>query len=94
MPVARHSTYQQLAPEWKRTVSYLIPLVRIADSLDRGHEQRVEDLACDLRNGAVVLTIQAKGDTELEQWAAERTGDAFRQVYEKPLVVSRGRATG
>jgi exopolyphosphatase / guanosine-5'-triphosphate,3'-diphosphate pyrophosphatase len=94
MPQARHSSFQALAPEWKRSIIYLAPLLRLADSLDRGHEQRVEEVDCQLKNGAVVLALKARTDADLEQWAAEGAADVFRQVYQTALTVSRVRDAG
>jgi exopolyphosphatase / guanosine-5'-triphosphate,3'-diphosphate pyrophosphatase len=92
MPQVRHSAYQTLASEWKRSIVFLTPLLRLADSLDRGHEQRVEDVGCQFKNGTVVLTLKAHADADLEQWAAEGAGDVFRQVYQTPLTLVRVRA--
>jgi exopolyphosphatase/guanosine-5'-triphosphate,3'-diphosphate pyrophosphatase len=94
MPQARHSGFQALAPEWKKSIIYLAPLLRLADSLDRGHEQRVEEVDCQLKNGTVVLALRAHADADLEQWAAEGAADVFRQVYQTPLTVLRVRTAG
>ncbi|MEO7143560.1 MAG: hypothetical protein ABI165_08665, partial [Bryobacteraceae bacterium] len=50
-----------------------------------GHEQRIERLACRFHNGAAIVSLHGRSDTGLEQWAAERAGVAFRQVYNVPL---------
>ena len=65
----------------------------LADSLDRGHEQRVAEVDCQLKNGGVVLALKARADADLEQWAAEGAADVFRQVYQTPLTVLRVRNT-
>ena len=88
-PAARHGDYQALAPEERRSIQLLSPLLRIADALDRSRDQRVEGIRCDLGNGQVLLSIQSEKDTGLEQWAVEGAAAAFRQSYEKPLVVAR-----
>jgi exopolyphosphatase/guanosine-5'-triphosphate,3'-diphosphate pyrophosphatase len=92
MPAQRHSAFQSLLPDTRRAVLMLIPLLRIADSLDRGHEQRVHDLECQMRNGTIVLRLHSEQDVDLEQWAAERSSDVFRQVYGIPLVVQQSGA--
>ncbi len=91
MPAPRHSSYQNLNPEARRSLLHLIPIIRIADSLDRGEEQRVSQVECEMRNGAILLRLRASGDADLEQWAADRAGDTFRQVYNTPLVVTQAR---
>ncbi len=91
MPAQRHSAFQGLNLDARRTVAHLIPLLRIADSLDRGHEQRVDRVECQMKNGSIVLNVIAEGDVDLEQWAADRSGEAFRQVYSTPLVVGQSK---
>lgn len=91
-PTTRHPVLQSLSPESQRAVTLLTPLLRLADSLNRGHEQRVENLDCQFRNGQIALTLRCRGDASLEQWAAERSSDLFRQVYQMPLSFTRLRA--
>ena len=89
MPTARHSLFQTLDPDVRRAITLLAPLLRIADSLDRGHEQRVADLQVHVHNGAVNLTLQSVTDTDLEMWAVERVADAFRDTYQSSLTLTR-----
>jgi len=70
-------------------VLLLIPLLRLADNLDVSHEERIQSLSCHIRDGQVVLEVSSESDISLEQWAAERVGDAFRQVYGRPVVTER-----
>jgi exopolyphosphatase / guanosine-5'-triphosphate,3'-diphosphate pyrophosphatase len=91
MPAEHHDAYNELSSDARKAVLFLAPLLRIADSLDRSHEQRVDHLACHLRNGSVVVQIQAKADTDLEQWAGERAADIFREVYDKQLSLVRAK---
>ena len=46
---------------------------------------------CRLRDGHLALQLRSARDIDLEQWAAERVTDVFRQVYEKPLAISKAR---
>jgi exopolyphosphatase/guanosine-5'-triphosphate,3'-diphosphate pyrophosphatase len=92
MPAARHTAFQGLSPDVRRCVSYLIPILRVADALDRGHQQRVDHAEFQLRNGAIVLKLISNQDVDLEQWAAERSAESFRQVYNTPLVVTQSRS--
>jgi len=69
----------------------LIPLLRLADNLDVSHEDRIEALSCHIRDGQVVLQLSATADISLEQWAAQRSSEAFRQVYNRLLVTEKKR---
>ena len=89
LPTAVHANWQSLNAEDKRVVSLLIPLLRLADNLDVSHEARVESLSCRVRDSQVILQIGSAADISLEQWAAERAGEAFRQVYNRSVVTQK-----
>ncbi|MGH9672158.1 MAG: HD domain-containing protein [Bryobacteraceae bacterium] len=91
MPGAKHPDFQALPSELRKVVTQLIPLLRLADSLDRTHEQRVEGIECQLRDGSVVIYLKSSADTDLDQWAGERVAEVFQQVYEHKLAVVRAR---
>jgi exopolyphosphatase/guanosine-5'-triphosphate,3'-diphosphate pyrophosphatase len=90
MPTARHEVFGPLSSETQRSITLLIPLLRLADNLDRSHQQFVEEITCAERDGQVVVSLHSSHDTDLEQWASERSADLFRQVYGKQLKVVRG----
>jgi exopolyphosphatase/guanosine-5'-triphosphate,3'-diphosphate pyrophosphatase len=88
-PASEHENYGLLNAEEKRALTLLIPLLRIADNLDRGHERRVETLDCSIRDDKVVLKIGSKADVGLEQWAAERGAELFHEVYNREISLSK-----
>jgi len=92
MPSARHDTLNPLDAEARRAVLLLIPILRLADSLDRGHQQDVDEVECSTRNGRVVIALRSSRDTDLEQWAAERAAPLFRQVYDREVAILRARS--
>jgi len=90
-PNTAHSQFQGLDPEGRRAIALLTPLLRLADSLDRSNEQRVESLECETRAAEVIVRIRSAADVDLEQWAAETVGDLFREVYGRRLVIAKAR---
>ena len=92
MPGPMHSQYQALPADDRRGLLFLIPILRLADNLNRGRQQRIRHIDCRLRDGEVVLEIESSHDIDLEQWGAERAGEAFRQVYNRPIAIERERA--
>ncbi len=88
MPAARHEMFQTLPVEDKHTVNYLTPLLRIADGLDSGQEQRIERMEVQIKSGVAMVTLDGR-DMDLELWAAERAAESFRQVYGVPLFAKR-----
>ena len=87
MPSARHVSYQNLSPANQRLVLCLVPLLRLADALDRSHDQRVDALAVELHPEQVIIALRSDADTNMELWAGEKAGEVFRQVYGLPLVL-------
>jgi len=92
MPNPVHGAYQGLTAEEKRVLSLEIPLLRLADNLDRSHEQRIQAVECKVRNSDVLLQVHSKGDIDLEQWGAERAGEVFRQVYQREISITKAKA--
>ncbi len=91
MPAAMHNAYQALPAEEKRVLLLMIPLVRLADNLDRSHERRIERVECRWTDSEVTLQVHSSGDIDLEQWGAERASEAFRQVYNRQVVLTKAR---
>ncbi|MBZ2185373.1 MAG: Ppx/GppA family phosphatase [Bryobacter sp.] len=91
MPEARHSEIQALTPARRRALELLIPFVRIADALDRSRDQHVRLARCEIRDHAVVLTLETEAgkDTALEEWAVERSGATFGDIYGRNLIVQK-----
>ncbi len=91
MPQPRHTHFQALDAEAKKTVASLAPLLRIADALDRSHEQRVRNITRAVLDGSISLSVEADTDTDLELWAANEAAKAFLQVYSRPLSLQKSK---
>lgn len=92
MPQARHSFLQDLDSTGIRTVLNLIPLLRIADALDRGQQQKVRDVTAYLRDNAVSIEAEAEDEADLEIWAATEASSSFREVFNLPISIHRVKA--
>ncbi len=86
-PVPEHPNWQTLDAEGRRVVLLLAPILRLADSIDRTRDQRIERIACIVRDADVLIELSSSKDLDLEVWATERTGEFFRSVYNRPLTV-------
>jgi exopolyphosphatase/guanosine-5'-triphosphate,3'-diphosphate pyrophosphatase len=91
MPAPVHNAFQALTPEEKRMLTLSIPLLRLADNLDRSHDQRIQGLECRLREGEVLIQVHSKGNVDLEQWGAERAAEVFREVYNRTVSVTKAK---
>ena len=92
MPQPRHSHFQALDPEAKRIVLCLAPLLRIGDALDRGHEQKVQEIVNASRDGVVTVWVQAEQEADLEIWAANEAAETFRDIYGKAISLQRAKS--
>jgi exopolyphosphatase/guanosine-5'-triphosphate,3'-diphosphate pyrophosphatase len=91
LPAPQHTTSQSLNGEEAQAVLRLIPLLRLADSLDRSHTQRIQSVECKIQDGQVTMQVSPSVDIDLELWAVERAGEVFRRVYGLPVVFARNR---
>lgn len=91
MPSNRYPEFVALPAADRRALELLVPFVRTADALDRSRDQHVRLARCQIRGDEVALTLEAEEgkDYALEEWAVERSGAAFRSVYNKNLVVAK-----
>ena len=92
MPQPRHSHFQALDAESKRWVNSLAPLLRMADSLDRGHAQRVSGVNGGLKDGVVSLQAITEEDADLEVWTANEAAKTFREVFGVPILFLRAKS--
>jgi exopolyphosphatase/guanosine-5'-triphosphate,3'-diphosphate pyrophosphatase len=90
-PRPEHPNLQSMDAEAKRAVILSMPLLRLADSLDRSGEQRVKTVQCVVRPNDFQVTLHPVegNDVDLEIWAAEQQKEIFREVYGKGLVLAR-----
>ncbi len=86
-PAPEHPNWQPLDVEARRAVTLLAPILRLADSIDRTRDQRVEKMVCTVRDADVLIEMHSSKDIDLEVWATERNAEFFRQVYGKPVTV-------
>ena len=91
LPSPLHSAYQSLTPEERRTVNLLIPILRMADNLERSHQQRIQKVEVRSGDNGISLMVYSAGDLDLDEWRAERAGDAFQQIYNRPVNVAKAR---
>ena len=63
--------------------------MRLADALDRSHDNRVKDVHC-TRDGHVVhIQLQTRVNCDREIFSADQKRDMFEQVFDCKLSLSR-----
>jgi exopolyphosphatase / guanosine-5'-triphosphate,3'-diphosphate pyrophosphatase len=93
----KQETLAALKPWQQRTIVKLAVLLRLADSLDRTHASRVDEVFAaisDKRSDKrVTLEVLSRYDVELELEAARSAADRFEAVFGHRLAVRQGLET-
>jgi exopolyphosphatase/guanosine-5'-triphosphate,3'-diphosphate pyrophosphatase len=80
-PKPHHHIWSELDPADRDRVVKLASLLRVADSLDREHLQRVTGMSARAGESELELEVHGRGDLLLEQWALEKKGAMFTKVF-------------
>jgi exopolyphosphatase/guanosine-5'-triphosphate,3'-diphosphate pyrophosphatase len=84
-PKKSHEGYGRLKAPHRRAVRVLAAIVRLAEGLDRSHGQVLTGLDVFPRGDDFLVRLRARGDAELELWAAERHAAPLIKVLKRPL---------
>jgi exopolyphosphatase / guanosine-5'-triphosphate,3'-diphosphate pyrophosphatase len=81
-PQEDHEGYADLPRGDREVVDRLAALLRIADALDREHQQQVSTLTATVRKGEeLVLAVEGTGDLLPERWAVQRKAKMCERVF-------------
>jgi exopolyphosphatase/guanosine-5'-triphosphate,3'-diphosphate pyrophosphatase len=83
-PKKSHYSYQNLRKSDRPVLRRLIPLIRLANALDRTHYAVVESVTCRAEEGGVRILVHTNKDAELELWTAAQ----HRRTFEKEFGVA------
>jgi len=86
MPDLAHDEFKTLNEGDRRLVQQLAALLRLADSLDRTHEQLVQRVTIELRPNQILFHLETTGPVWREARAARQKGDLAQAVFERDLV--------
>jgi exopolyphosphatase/guanosine-5'-triphosphate,3'-diphosphate pyrophosphatase len=86
-PKRRHEGFHDLPRRTRGIVRTLASLLRLAESLDRSHQQSITGLELHDRGDDDLLQLRTTGDAELELWAAARSAGPFERLMGKPLRI-------
>jgi exopolyphosphatase/guanosine-5'-triphosphate,3'-diphosphate pyrophosphatase len=89
-PKQKHDVFRELGEADQHRVASLAAILRLALALDRTHQQHVEDVRAGVANGHVEITVQARGDADVDLWAARSKVELFEEVFGREVVFSVG----
>lgn len=85
-PDLEHEDFAALVPAERLRVQQLAALLRIADGLDRSHQQRVTHLSVEITPGRLVIHLTADRSITRETAAAAKKADLARTVFQREIV--------
>jgi exopolyphosphatase/guanosine-5'-triphosphate,3'-diphosphate pyrophosphatase len=89
-PKPSHPTLAALKPWQQKTIRKLAALLRIADSLDRTHASRVDEIYAAIRASRVTLEVLSRYDVVLELEAAREQSRLFENIFNCRLRFRQG----
>ena len=85
-PDPEHPNFAELTPEMQNEVQRLSAILRIAEALDRGHRQRVRDVAVRAKNRKLVFVARTRSDASVEITSAVKRAKFFASLFEKRVA--------
>ena len=76
-----HKNFKKLSFQDRVVVAKLVSIIRIADALDRSHQQKIKDIKIRIQEKKVIIKAIAKGDTLLEEWTFDNKSFFFEEVF-------------
>jgi exopolyphosphatase/guanosine-5'-triphosphate,3'-diphosphate pyrophosphatase len=89
-PKMKHEEFAVLSPPDRLVVQKLAALLRIADALDRSHEQHISRVTADASPDKLTFHLEANGPVLIEVLTAQMKGDLAREVFQRELVFMLG----
>ncbi len=84
-PQPHHFAFSELAPEEQERVVKLASILRIADSLDREHTQRVTGVNVMIGEDEVSLWLDGTAGLLLEGWTLKRKANLFSDLFGRKI---------
>ena len=81
LPKEKHSEYMLLSEKERKIVAQLGAILRLAEALDRGHENHVQDIKCKRNKRNLYLKLVSDEDCTIERQAIELKKDLFEMAY-------------
>jgi exopolyphosphatase/guanosine-5'-triphosphate,3'-diphosphate pyrophosphatase len=80
-PQPHHHAFTELPEEDQQRVTRLASILRIADSLDREHTQRVTGVKVKITDDEVSLWLDGTAGLLLEGWTLKKKASLFGEVF-------------
>jgi exopolyphosphatase/guanosine-5'-triphosphate,3'-diphosphate pyrophosphatase len=86
-PQSDHPAYAALPRGARLTVNRLSAILRIADALDKGHAQRIQNPKISIEDAELRIDVEGAEDVALERLTVDQKGGLFEEVFGlKPVL--------
>jgi len=86
IPSPTHRRYQNLPQDQKKTLHLLAGILRVADAIDRSHQQNLHPSDLMIQPDACLILAEGK-DSGDAQFGIERKGDLFQKTFGRPPIL-------
>jgi exopolyphosphatase/guanosine-5'-triphosphate,3'-diphosphate pyrophosphatase len=90
IPGPKHDDFAALSESDQQSVRALAALLRVADALDRSHDQNVSSIRVEVLPNQLVFHLEARGPVWREVITAQKKGDLAHAVFQRDLVFKVG----
>jgi putative phosphoesterase len=87
LPKKKHAHYSSLEPSERKVVSLLAGILRVADGLDRTHQNIVKSLKCEVTTDKVIIKCVVSHSSEADRQAALDKGQLLEKVFDRKLSI-------
>jgi exopolyphosphatase/guanosine-5'-triphosphate,3'-diphosphate pyrophosphatase len=84
-PGEHHEHFLALSEDERETVTKLAAILRVADSLDREHLQRVTGVTARVGDEEISLWLEGTAGALLEGWTTRRKGNLLTKVFDRKI---------
>jgi exopolyphosphatase/guanosine-5'-triphosphate,3'-diphosphate pyrophosphatase len=81
VPSYEHENFKKLSEKNRVTVAKLVSMLRMADSLDSSHKQKIKNVKVSLKGRNVIIKGESVLDSLLEEWTFETKSEFFKEVF-------------
>jgi exopolyphosphatase/guanosine-5'-triphosphate,3'-diphosphate pyrophosphatase len=85
---ASYAPMRQLSDDERERVTKLVAILRVADGLDRSHNDAVDVVRATILNDKVELNVEGSEDTDLERWGVRRKRSLFEKTFGLPIELA------
>ncbi len=86
-PKRTHPAFEAMSRSQQHTLLWLAGILKVADGLDRSHEQPIESVRTEVVDKEIRICAKATAPAHLEHWAVERRKDLLERVSQHTVHV-------